>query len=50
MEYQVRLRHVQGDLGPFTLPAETTVAELSELAYVEWPEGMFTCRYCRCSD
>jgi hypothetical protein len=38
-EYQVRLRHVQGDLGPFTLPGHTTMLELGELACSEWPEG-----------
>ena len=39
IEYQVRLRHVQGDLGPFTLPAQTTMADLGELACSQWPEG-----------
>jgi len=38
-EYQVRLRATQGDLGPFTLPGHTTMLELGELAYSEWPEG-----------
>lgn len=38
-EYQVRLRHVHGDLGPFTLPASTTMVELGELACSQWPEG-----------
>jgi hypothetical protein len=39
LKYQVRLRHVNGDLGPFTLPGQTTMLELGELACSQWPEG-----------
>jgi hypothetical protein len=37
--YQVRLRHVVGDIGPFTLPGQTTMLDLGDLAYSQWPEG-----------
>ena len=44
VEYQVRLRHVVGDIGPLTLPGQTTMLELADLAYSQWPEGKYSIR------
>lgn len=36
-EAAVRFRHTAGDVGPFTFPTGTAVAELKEKLLAEWP-------------
>lgn len=36
----VRFRHTQGDVGPFKVPASTSVQSLKDRLLIEWPKGM----------
>jgi hypothetical protein len=38
-DYDVRFRHVAGDIGPFKLPPHTTVEEMKEKLLEAWPLG-----------
>ena len=38
-EYRVRLRHVCGDLGPYSVRGGTEMKDLADKAFADWPSG-----------
>ena len=38
-DIELKFRHVSGDIGPLKVPGSSSIVQVKELVYAQWPKG-----------
>ena len=38
-DIELKFRHVSGDIGPFKVPGSSSIVQVKELVFAQWPKG-----------